>query len=579
MDQPFVTYDNPLVNENRKWRDVHRDQSEERSEDERRNGDRGDDGTWNNTSRGNHVGNNGFGNDQNNRHNRGNNENYGNSNGGSRNNNNGNNNGGRNNGNNGNYGNNGNGFEAVEQHVVNVKNIIEEFEILHEDIFMKLFVQSLTEDAGEWKVAGKVTKRDDPKLYSSRNPKKDDFTQIMEMLKDLKEQCMIAQGLIEEENENEDYEPTVNALSSEPYWGRNDDLSEEEEYSDGRPAGIFAKVTKSDGTKNNVAKGKDAGAKKGTKPEKNKPIEMSKLVKPMEKKQINKPSSNYVTFMSQVLSQIHGQRLTSCLKMSSERWGCMLAHLKLDLSYATIPVEGTVVRINREPRSPYLIEEVDPDEATHFCHFDMDKFQEVQGKEVDDQAKNEQEKEDEGEEGDEQRKENFEEPEAKNNPYVSDSRNDDKHNMEEGNPRYVGSVPVMENVDSILNAARNSKEDIVEDTDKVEDEEEISNYLEKDMLKGDLKNLEDMVRIIKEKGEVDNDLINNRITKTEKALKKFMEHSLAVLKVSFQNMNALVTCQEKNKQNKDTMIIDDKLDSSFILHSSRCRTRQTTSEL
>lgn len=43
----------------------------------------------------------------------------------------------------------GNGVEAAEQHVVNVKNIIKEFEIPHEDVFMKLFVQSLTEDAGE----------------------------------------------------------------------------------------------------------------------------------------------------------------------------------------------------------------------------------------------------------------------------------------------------------------------------------------------------------------------------------------------------------------------------------------------
>ncbi|XP_059070900.1 uncharacterized protein LOC131064430 [Cryptomeria japonica] len=148
MDQPFVTYDNPLVNENRKWRDVHRDPNEERPEDERRNGDRGDDGTWNNTSRGNHVGNNGFGSGQNNRHNRGNNDNYGNGNSGSMNNNNG----GINNGNNGNYGNN--------------------------------------------------------------------------------EQCMISQGLIEEGDKNEDYEPTANAFSSDLYWGKNEDLSEEEEYSD-----------------------------------------------------------------------------------------------------------------------------------------------------------------------------------------------------------------------------------------------------------------------------------------------------------------------------------------------------------
>lgn len=99
------------------------------------------------------------------------------------------------------------------------------------------------------------------------------------------------------------------------------------------------------------------------------------------------------------------------------------------------------------------------------------------------------------------------------------------------------------------------------------------------MIKGDLKHLEDVVIIIKEKGEVDNDLINNRIKKTENTLKKFMEHSMVVLKVSSQNMNALVSCLEKNKQNRDMMIIDDESTSSSVLHSSRRRTRQTTSEL
>ncbi|XP_059069928.1 uncharacterized protein LOC131859816 [Cryptomeria japonica] len=37
-----------------------------------------------------------------------------------------------------------NGIDFVEQHVINVKNIIEEFEVPYEDVFMKLFVQSLT---------------------------------------------------------------------------------------------------------------------------------------------------------------------------------------------------------------------------------------------------------------------------------------------------------------------------------------------------------------------------------------------------------------------------------------------------
>ncbi|XP_057851725.1 uncharacterized protein LOC131061889 [Cryptomeria japonica] len=246
-------------------------------EDGRRNGDGENYGNRINTNKANHVGNNGCGIDQNKGQNRGNNGNYGSGNGGGRNNgnNNGNINGGGSNGNNGNYSkNNGimknqrkhhvgrqaliieryrqldftgivgypnqitndlrlsipkfsrNGVDSAEKHVINVKNIIEEFEIPHEDVFMKLLVQSLIEDVGDWKVAGKVAKRDDPKLYNSRVYRKDDLTKIMDMLKDLK-------GLVEdEEDKNEDYEPTVNAFSFDPYWGRNEDLSEEEEYSD-----------------------------------------------------------------------------------------------------------------------------------------------------------------------------------------------------------------------------------------------------------------------------------------------------------------------------------------------------------
>ena len=37
----------------------------------------------------------------------------------------------------------GNGTESAERHVINLKNIIEDFEEEHEDVFMKLFVQSL----------------------------------------------------------------------------------------------------------------------------------------------------------------------------------------------------------------------------------------------------------------------------------------------------------------------------------------------------------------------------------------------------------------------------------------------------
>ncbi|XP_059065573.1 uncharacterized protein LOC131857306 [Cryptomeria japonica] len=138
-----------------------------------------------------------------------------------------------------------------------------------------------------------------------------------------------------------------------------------------------------------------------------------------------------------------------------------------------------------------------------------------EGKEVEEEAENEEEKEVEGEEGDEQRKEDVEEIEVKDNPYISDRRNDVQHNMEEGNPRSMDSASIMENVDSILNVAKNStlemfnfqkwvidnissiqnnrrdldykienlikdantkgKEDVAKDTSDAEDEEEISN--------------------------------------------------------------------------------------------------------
>lgn len=59
----------------------------------------------------------------------------------------------------------------------------------------------------------------------------------------------------------------------------------------------------------------------------------------------------------------------------SRHWSNLVGgHVQLDLSYATIPMKGIEVRINKEPRSPYLIEEVDPDEMTCFCHSDMDNF-------------------------------------------------------------------------------------------------------------------------------------------------------------------------------------------------------------
>ncbi|XP_057817046.1 uncharacterized protein LOC131030327 [Cryptomeria japonica] len=148
-------------------------------------------------------------------------------------------------------------------------------------------------------------KRDDPKLCNPRATKKDEFSQIMDMLKDMKgkqnhneksspyrggkpmnynrlrlhhmpyntnwkdgkpmnanlsketpdrlkkvnnlveeypwcevynlphvaEKCMIAQGFAEEDYENE-YEPIVNVLSSDPFWGRDEDSSKDEKSLD-----------------------------------------------------------------------------------------------------------------------------------------------------------------------------------------------------------------------------------------------------------------------------------------------------------------------------------------------------------
>lgn len=94
-----------------------------------------------------------------------------------------------------------------------------------------------------------------------------------------------------------------------------------------------------------------------------------------------------------------------------------------------------------------------------------------------------------------------------------------------------------------------------------------------------MKQLEDVVRTLKEKGEPDYELINNRVQKTASALRKIMEHSLVVMKVTSQNMNVLVVCLDKDKQNKDTMIFNDESGSSSVQQSSRHKTRQNAKEL
>lgn len=93
IEKPFITFDNPLLNGSKRWRDVHRDQREERNRKNQdnggRNGNEENDGNWNNTNRGNIINNNKGSNRYGSNQNNGNNDdNYGNGNGGGRNNNN-----------------------------------------------------------------------------------------------------------------------------------------------------------------------------------------------------------------------------------------------------------------------------------------------------------------------------------------------------------------------------------------------------------------------------------------------------------------------------------------------------------
>ncbi|XP_059071755.1 chromatin modification-related protein EAF7-like [Cryptomeria japonica] len=127
--------------------------------------------------------------------------------------------------------------------------------------------------------------------------------------------------------------------------------------------------------------------------------------------------------------------------------------------------------------------------------------------------------------------------------------------------------------------AGDEEEDEEVETSEAEDEIKMQDWSEKDLVKGDLKHLEDVIRIVKDKAEVENEVIINRVAKTKKALKNFMNHSLEVLRVSSQNMNALVDCPERNQQNKETVIIDDMPTSNSAPQTSRHRTRQMTCDL
>lgn len=194
---------------------------------------------------------------------------------------------------------------------------------------------------------------------------------------------------------------------------------------------------------------------------------------------------------------------------------------------------------------------------------------------------------------------------------VSDSINVAQNSMEEANPKSVSSEQGRDTEKTILNAARNcmlesfnfqkwvienitsiqskqrdleykvhnlindtnsGKKSVEVETSEVEDEIEMQDWSEKDLIKGDVKHLEDVIRIVKDKTEVDNEIIINRVAKTKKALKNFMNHNLEVLRILSQNMNALVDYLERKNQNKDMVIIDDMLTTSSSPQISRRRT-------
>ncbi|XP_059068964.1 uncharacterized protein LOC131859349 [Cryptomeria japonica] len=164
------------------------------------------------------------------------------------------------------------------------------------------------------------------------------------------------------------------------YQLRNRNVNNEQ----GKPAGIFAKVTKSGGTNNNAAKGKDAnsGAAMNIMPED---------VRRELRMHVDTPYGKYYAMDNRSVLVVGIMKdvefgFPACLATTyktnitvvqvpanyeillSRQWSNLVGgHIQLDLSYATIPVEGTAVRINRE--------EVALDEATCFCHSDMDNFQ------------------------------------------------------------------------------------------------------------------------------------------------------------------------------------------------------------
>ncbi|XP_059075131.1 uncharacterized protein LOC131875121 [Cryptomeria japonica] len=129
----------------------------------------------------------------------------------------------------------------------------------------------------------------------------------------------------------------------------------------------------------------------------------------------------------------------------------------------------------------------------------------------------------------------------------------------------VDNITSMQSKQSDLNNKINKlikennigKNDEEMETSEVEEEIEMEEWLEKDLIKGDLKYLEDVVRMMKEQAEEDKDKTNTQVARIKKHLKSFMNHNLRVLKFSSQNMNTLVGHLEKKNQDKNMVIIED----------------------
>lgn len=133
-------------------------------------------------------------------------------------------------------------------------------------------------------------------------------------------------------------------------------------------------------------------------------------------------------------------------------------------------------------------------------------------------------------------------------------------------------------INKLIKISDSGKQNEETENSEAEEEMEMEDWLEKDLIKGDLKHLEDVIKTMKEQVEEDKDSVNTRMAHNEKALKSLINHSLQVLKVSSQNVNALVDHVEKKNQEKNLVIVEDAPTSSLTHQNPRCRTRQTTAE-